>query len=130
MGFAMYYILNNTSVNNWSKTYNSIGQFFYIFFAIVLVLALSYFSTRFIASAKKSAQNGANIRVIETISMGVNMSIMLVKAGEKCMLLGVTKERITFLAEVSPEDITAPQSEGSFKHPFEKYLEAFKSKTR
>ncbi len=98
-----------------------IGQLFSTALAFVFVLILAYYSTKWIASSTRVVRQAkGNIKVLESVSLGFQSSVQLVKAADKYILLGVTKEKITFLTEVSPDDLVTGEPVQS--NPFEKYL--------
>ncbi len=128
------YNSNQTEVN-WSNSFASIGQFFYLLLIFSFVIILAYYSTRFIASSRFSSRylkkGSANINIIETAFVGQQSSIQLVKVGEKYFIIGVTKEQINYLTEVSKEDVViAEEQEQINRIPFEKYLNQFLPKKK
>lgn len=77
-----------------------------------LVLMVAVFVGAFYASkwVAKKYQPGApgtakNIEVIERLVIGKDNHLMIVRAGGKIMLLGVSPGKITRLEEFAPEDI-------------------------
>lgn len=80
---------------------------------------LAFYVTRFL-SVKIRGYSGGNIKVIEGIGVGNNGSVVLIKAGSKFVLLGVTKERVSYLTELESSDIEAVQQAQPKK--FETYL--------
>ena len=79
-----------------------------VIFAVILYLA--YLASKLVGKRYTPGGLGKkNVQVLESISLGPNKSLLLVQAGEKTMLLGVTKERITYLSEVDRDTITLPE---------------------
>jgi flagellar protein FliO/FliZ len=100
--------------------------------AFALVVGLAFFVTRFLAKAQFSRKSTANLRVVEAASVAPQSTVQLVKAGERLFLLGVTRERITFLAEINDDDLTAGTGQNEHEEvfktpvPLEKYLKIFR----
>lgn len=72
-------------------------------------------------------QKGA-LKVVERLTLGPKSGLVLVQAGERYLLLGVSSESIHVLTEISPEEIHLP--EPSTDAPdFRAVLETFMAKT-
>ena len=114
---------NSAAGQNWSS-FAMIGQFFFYILVFALVIVLAYFSTKWIAGAR-FAKKGRNLRILESLPLGAQNSLQLVQAGDKVLLIGVTKESVTSLAEIPPESletIQQPSAGGSFDQLFRKLL--------
>ncbi|MDR0271842.1 MAG: flagellar biosynthetic protein FliO [Clostridiales bacterium] len=113
----------------WSTT-TAADQFFSIlrfFGATILVAALAYFATKKLAGSRMMGQRNGNLSVLESINVGGQAVIQLVKAGDKFLVVGVTKENITLLSEIDKEHINEPERP-DFKNlntPFAKVLSRF-----
>lgn len=99
------------------------------------ILFLTYVTTRYIAGKSNKAMKGRHINIIETISLGMDKRIHLVKAGKQYMLIASTSKNIEFLATVNLEadeaksgDEPALQNVFDFKSLFEKYMNSYKDK--
>lgn len=74
--------------------------------------------------------------VIETLSLGTDKRIHLVKAGEQYILIATSSKDIEFLTNVSINDMEKPDEEDTknkavnfdFKALFDKYLTSYKNK--
>jgi len=117
-------ILNITlSPQNWQAAATSASQFFSIFLffgsgldqvfvilrwiaATAFVALLAYYVTRMMALSRGRGRKGGNLRVVESISLGNNSVIHLVKAADKYLVIGVTRENISLLGELDEEDVT------------------------
>lgn len=65
-----------------------------------------------------------NIKIIEATMVGPQKNLQLVKVGQEYLLIGVTKDRITFIKEIDKDSIkvdTATKMEQGI--PFSKHLE-------
>lgn len=72
---------------------------------IVLVLALAYLFTRYVAGKGMSGTaKGRYVKVLEAVSVGREQKLLLVQVGEQIQLLGVTAGSITALQAVNREE--------------------------
>jgi len=99
------------------------------------ILFLAYVTTRYLAGKTNRALKGKYIQIIETVNLGLDKRIHLVKAGSQYVLLAATSKRIEFLTTVDigeeAEKITedsSPKNVFDFKAMFDKYINAYKSK--
>ena len=79
-----------------------------IFTAIVVflfVLALSYVATRIIGGFESKRNSLGNIEIIEVRRITANKYIEIVRIADKYLALAVTRDRISFLTELSPDKI-------------------------
>jgi flagellar biosynthetic protein FliO len=114
-------------------SFPSFGSILWPLFAFVMILTAAYFATKYMSRMQFFKRATANLRVLEATSVAPNSTIQIVRVGSRAFLLGVTRDRITFLAELNDEDLSAgtrlsDEQEQSFKTPvpLEKYLSIFK----
>lgn len=98
-----------------------------ILLAFILVLALAYFSTRFFGKKLTGTRN-RNLRIIETLPLGVDRYLYLIHAGKKYYLFYSGKKGLELVTEVEleeePEYIEDSEktiNSFSFKNIFENY---------
>lgn len=96
------------------------------------ILFLTYVTTRYIAGKTGRALKGRNIQIIETVSLGLDKRIHLVKAGNRYILISSTSKHIGFLSEVGmdEEEERKPEAAGqqnvfNFKELFDKYTSVY-----
>lgn len=97
------------------------------FLGIVVVIFLALYTTRFIGK-KYNFKNSKskNIKLIETLTLGQDKCIIIVKATDKYLLLGVTAQNISVLQEINPEslDISLEQNiQPDFSDIFKKIID-------
>ena len=106
-----------------------IGRIAFIVIMFVAVAFAAYYTTKFIASSKRKSGNSSNIKIIEGVAVGSHANIQLVCVAGKYFLIGVTKESITFLTEITGDEVNAPEPAKIFV-PFETYFnKVFNRKT-
>ena len=116
-----------SSQNNWPSL-ASVGQFFYILLLVVFVVLLAYYSTRLMASARSGRKRGGrhNLEIIEGVGVGAQATAQIVRAGSRYFLVGVTKERVTLLAELDEAHIRLSDAGGlSLDSSFDRLLQRF-----
>jgi len=74
------------------------------------VLALAYVSMAALKryTSGSVSQRGTLLEVLDSTTLGPNRSIYVVRAGQKRLVLGVTQNQITALAELDPDDTGTP----------------------
>ena len=106
---------------NWPATANAAGQFFSVVPTAVLMLPsdqfwfwfrwvgatvfvslLAYYVIKLMAGARgrQFKRTSGNLQLIDSISVGLGTSVQIIKAGEKYIVISVSKERVTYLTEV------------------------------
>ena len=83
----------------------SITQFLTVVVVFILVLAITYFTTRFIGNYQKARSINRNFEAIETYRITNGKFLQLVRIGEKYMVIGIGKDSVTGICEVSADDI-------------------------
>lgn len=117
--------------NNWSSTFEMLGQFFFLIVVFVAIIFLAFFSTKKLASFRLNSR-GAGMKIVETLAVGTHNVVQLVKIGKKYFLIGVSRENISFLAEIDECDIPVQEEKEkrTEKFPFEKYLQDYFGKRK
>jgi flagellar protein FliO/FliZ len=90
-----------------------VGEFFQVLAALIVVIViffLAWYIPHLIAKKGSFASKGKNIAILEKIPVSKDSYIMLLKAFDKIVLVGVTPGGMTTLKELedgdySPEDI-------------------------
>ena len=88
-----------------SGSTNSFLQLCTVLFIFVLVLALTWFATKWIASVQNGRVHGGNIEAVETYRLTANKYIQIVRVGSKYMVLAICKDTVSFLAEITEEQL-------------------------
>ena len=74
-------------------------------FIFVAVLAAAYLTTRWMGGLQQRHQNYKNLRIVETISVGSNKTIVIVEAGTVYLVVSVGKEEVHLLTELTREQL-------------------------
>lgn len=122
---------------SWLATSSYIISFLLTF---LVVLALAYFTSRFLAQRMPRAGGFGNGKVYTTLFLGPNRAVYVVEIAGKIMVLGVTEHNISLLGEItSSTDIeqlkamqntaSVPQNE-QFSNIFQRQLISLKEMHR
>lgn len=84
---------------------SSYVQFMVVLLLFVFVLVLTYITTRWIAGYQKGRVSGGNIEVLEVYKVSANTYIQIVHIGNKYLAIGVGKDQITMLTELSEDEL-------------------------
>ena len=104
-------------------------QFISVLIIFVVVLAATYYATKWIANYQKGTESGKNIEIIETCRISNNKYIQIVRVGERYISLGVTNDQITNLGDVDPSEIVKePKAQGNMS--FNDILEKIKGEKK
>ena len=99
---------------------SNIIQLVVIIIVFIIVLIATYFTTRWIGKSGSIQAHSPNIRVKETFKIAPNRYIQIIELGDQYYAIGVSKDNITFLTELSKDqlDLTPTQTDqgtASFK---------------
>ena len=110
----------------------SFTQFLTVILIFLLVLGLTYLTTRFVGNYQKIRNVSRNFEVIETLRITNGKYLQIVRVGEKYVVIGIGKDSITKVCDLSPDDIkpipeeTLTQSSEMFKAILDKAKERIK----
>lgn len=90
-----------TGISRIESLFNLMG----VIIIFLLVLAAAYFTSRWIGKAKFLQQNNKNIQVLETFRLNQTKYIQIIRIGKKYIAVGISKEHIDVLAELTEEDL-------------------------
>ncbi|MBO6154118.1 MAG: flagellar biosynthetic protein FliO [Lachnospiraceae bacterium] len=89
-----------------SSTGESIFQLIVVLVCFVIVLAMTYFTTRWIAGYQKTQSINKNLAVSETLKLTTDKYVQLIQAGkDRYFVIAVGKNEITFLGEISQDEL-------------------------
>ena len=88
-----------------SNGIDSFAQFLTVLLIFIGVLALTYFTTRWIASYQKGKMMSGNIQVLETLKITQNKYIQIVRVGNHFYAIAIGKDTMTLLGELSEDEI-------------------------
>lgn len=97
------------------------------------VLFLTYIVTRYIGEKAKGAMTGKYINVIDTVPLGIDKKLHLIKVGQQFILIASGGKTIEFLANINLEEYEEDKEKTGiggfdFKRLFDKYLQTYRGK--
>jgi flagellar protein FliO/FliZ len=111
---------------------SNILQLLALIVVFVIVLFATYYVTRWIAKSGALQSQSRNIKVIETFKIAPNKYIQIIQLGSKYYSIGVTKDNITFLADLDEEQLDFSNAASSTPQqiPFKELLNKFAKKNK
>lgn len=106
---------------------NSIWDLITVLVIFVFVIAITLFTTRYVANYQKGKNSGRNVEIIETTKIAQNKYVQIVKLGNHYVAMAVCKDTVTVLTKLSEDEIRIPTDEGS-QMDFKDILQKLKEK--
>ena len=106
----------------------SIYQVFVVLVIFIGVLCLTAFATKWIASYMHNQNTNpySNFEVVDAFSMGPNHRLQIIKVGKnKYYVIGLGKETVTLLGELSDDDLKEQAPNRSTSRNFNDILNKF-----
>lgn len=69
------------------------------------ILAITYFTTKFVSRVKLGQVKNSNFHVIETFKITQNKYLQLVQIGEHYIVISISKEHIQFITELKKDEL-------------------------
>ncbi len=88
-----------------ADTGSTLYGIFYFIFMSAIILGAAYYVTKYLAKRGFKASGSKNLKIVESVSLGIDKSLILVKVGEQYLLLGSTQKSISMLAEIDKEKL-------------------------
>ncbi len=107
------------------ESYDGIVEFITVLIIFIFVLALTYFTSRWIGSYQKKRLSHGNIKVIESLRLSNNKVLEIIKTGDKCFLIAVCKDTITCIGEVKEDTLILNESNNTEKESFGSVFDRF-----
>lgn len=94
---------------------DSYAQFITVLAVFVLVLAVTAFTTKWIANYQKQQNVNLNIEVVETTRISGNKYIQIVRIGETYKAIAVCRDTVTLLGDVPAEQLREGNHDQGFR---------------
>lgn len=104
-----------------------------VLLALGSILFLSYVTTRFVGTKARRVMTGKYISIIETVNIGMDKQLHLVKVGDQFVLIASAGKSVEFLSVVNIDNYdeeAADRNPGTvnFKLLFDKYVQLYKDR--
>ena len=90
---------------------SSSAQFITVLLIFLFVVAITYFTTRYIAGYQKNLIRTGNMELVESLRISNNKYLKIVRTGNKYLIIGVCKDTVTFLTELEESELIISQEE-------------------
>ncbi len=105
-------------------------KFLYFVFVFGLILAITYYVTQIIAKKSTVKSNSKNMKIVETLPISIEKSVLLIKVGKQYVLLGNTPKNLTHLSTFDTAELGLEEhqiSDEDCEMSFDSYLSAYKN---
>lgn len=109
-----------------SSRFESIWQLISVSIVFLIVLGLSYYTTRWISKIQKKQSYNKNIQVIETFKITTNKYIQIIRTGEKYLVIAIAKDNISMLTELTEQQLNLTMDEEVSNETFGEILNKIK----
>ncbi len=105
----------------------AVSQFLTLIVVFALVLALTYFVTRFVGNYQRNRLSGGNINVVETMRISGSKYIQIIQIGNRFFAIAVCKDTVTVISEIEQGNLELSDNNTEVKsESFKSVLEKFK----
>lgn len=112
-----------------SEKADSYVQFMTVLVLFLLVLAVTYFVTKWMAGYQKGKVSNTNMEILEAISLSNNKYIQLIRVGQKYLAVAICKDTVTMLAEIPEQDLILSEGSAPKTMGFKDILDKVQKKT-
>lgn len=121
----MEFFLLSMDGSDGGSMWSLFGSFLYIMLVLAFIILVCWFILRLTGRVRKRGSASGNLYLVESILVSAQNVVQIVKAGDKYLVIGVTKERITLLSELDAEQIKEITPNTPIGASFSKVLERF-----
>jgi len=103
-----------------------IFEILFLLLVFVCILFLAYVVTRFFASRSVGRMKSRHIEIVDTLAIGADAQIMVIKAGDEYFLASKSQKQLSIFSklELTPDDVReAAAQTGGFAGGFRSILE-------
>ena len=96
-----------------ARSIQSLFELLGLIVVFVVVLAVCYFTTKFVAGRQLVQKKIGNFEVVETFAIAQNKYLQLVRMGNKYVVIAVAKDSISFVTELDETEVCEVQKSTS-----------------
>lgn len=71
----------------------------------IIILLLAFYTSKWIGNSGLNLQKTRNTKIMDVTRIAPNKFIYIVKTGDKCFAVGVTKDHMEYLTEVNEDSL-------------------------
>ncbi|MDF2589754.1 MAG: hypothetical protein K0S41_3595 [Anaerocolumna sp.] len=94
-------IILTVGTSNWDSLLQLIG----VSILFIFILAITYFTTKFVGGTKFNQLKHSNFQVIETYKVSQNKYLQIIKIGSRYFVIAINKDNIQTITELDENDI-------------------------
>jgi flagellar protein FliO/FliZ len=113
-------IILTAGISNLDSLFQLIG----VSILFIIILVVTYYTTRFVGGVKMGITRNSNFKVLETFKVTQNKYLQLIQIGTRYFVISVSKDDIRFLAELNETEIMLQEES---KLPKNNFTELFHS---
>ena len=111
-----------------SRSVEGAAQFLTVLLIFFIVLALTYFTTRFVGKYQKLQDTYRNFEAVETYRVTGNKYLQLVRVGKRYFIIAIGKDEISLMAELKEDEIDLSTETPAVNDRFKQVLDLAKEK--
>ena len=123
-------IILTAGTSNWDSVFQLIG----VSILFIIILVITYYTTKFVGGVKMGMTKNSNFKVLETFKVTQNKYLQLIQVGTRYFVIAIGKDDIRFLAELNENEIIrqdeAKLQTGNFTELFHSVLKKQKEKNK
>ncbi|BCK00154.1 flagellar biosynthetic protein FliO [Anaerocolumna chitinilytica] len=105
---------------------NNFLQLLGVIVLFLIVLVITYLTTRFVGGVKMGTLRDTNFKVIDTYKLTQNKFLQIIKIGTRYFVIAVGKDEIRLLTEIAEDDIFVASKNTRQNVTFQDILKGFK----
>lgn len=110
-----------------SQRVDSVVQFLTVLVIFILVLAATYWTTRYIAGYQKGKMKCTNMEMIDSFRISQNKYIQILRIGNQYLAVAVCKDTVTVLTTLEEDEIINPVDVTNQSMKFNEFFEKAKA---
>jgi flagellar protein FliO/FliZ len=87
-----------------------------------VILWGAYYATKYIGKLQFKRTNGNNMSIVEVLPVGPQKTVQLIRVGTEYMVIGVSKDHISFIQGVDESTIKLEKDQSEMVIPFSAYM--------
>jgi flagellar protein FliO/FliZ len=123
-------IILMAGTSNWDSVFQLIG----VSVLFIIILVITYYTTKFVGGVKMGMTKNSNFKVLETFKITQNKYLQLIQVGTRYFVISIGKDEIHFLAELKENEIIKQEEAkiqtGNFTELFQSVLKKQKEKNK
>lgn len=108
------------AMSSWDSFIQMIG----LIILLILILAATYYTTKFVGGMKLGQMKNSNFKVIDAYRISPNKVMQIVKIGNKYIVIAISKDTINYITELDEAELFIREEQTaeklSFKETFDK----------